>query len=255
MSSDNDLAAVVFDVDGTLVESERHGHRVAFNSAFDELDMPDRWDEETYGRLLEVSGGERRLRHYLEEQGHADDHAAELASQLHEIKTRRFRELADGGEIPERPGATRLLDELADAGIPVAVATTGTRAWVEPLLDKLFGLERFAVIRTGTEVEDRKPDPKVFVETVSALDVPPERSVAVEDSENGVVAARAAGLPCVVIVNDYTREQDFEGAALVVDRFGAPGRCEVLAGPQDLLEDGAVTLRTLRAVAASHGNR
>ncbi len=248
-------AAVIFDVDGTLVESERHGHRVAFNQAFEDFDMPDRWDEELYGRLLEVSGGENRLRHYLKESGYEEDEAAELADKLHTRKNEHFIHLAEEGEIPERAGAGRLIQEVAAAGVPIAVATTGSRAWVEPLLDKLFGLDHFQVIMTGDDVEERKPDPECFHRVLDLLEVPAERTVAIEDSANGLEAALAAEIPCLVVVSDYNRDEDFDGAALVVDSFGSPGISEVLAGSADALEDGAVTLTTLRRIAEEASSR
>lgn len=242
-------AAVVFDVDGTLVSSEREGHRVAFNAAFAELGLDDRWDEDHYGELLAVAGGRRRLEHYLLQQGRAQDEAAELAARLHEIKTERFRRMAAAGEIPARPGAGRLLDEVSAAGVTVAVATTGSRAWVEPLLEYLFGLDRFAAVLTGDDVERRKPDPEVYERALEVLDVGAEETVAVEDAAKGVTAAAALGIPCVVVVNDYTRHEftgdGGSGAALVVDRFGRPGRATVIRGPAGALEDGAVTLGTL----------
>ncbi|MBO0819237.1 MAG: HAD-IA family hydrolase [Nocardiopsaceae bacterium] len=211
--------AVVFDVDGTLVDSERDGHRVAFNAAFEAGGLPYRWDVPTYGRLLAITGGRRRIAAFLRERGHDDSEAADLAARLHQDKTSRMRDFILNGLIGPRPGVTRLLDELGAAGIPLAVATTGTRDWAEPLVDRLFGLDRFAVVLTGTEVTALKPDPAVYTEAVRRLDVPPKLALAVEDSANGLRSATAAGLPCVVVTNGYTAEQDFTGAAAVYDGF------------------------------------
>ncbi len=244
--------AAVFDVDGTLVDSERHGHRVAFNEAFAAFDLPYAWDEATYGRLLETTGGRQRLFAYLTEQGHAADEADRLARQLHQDKTARFRELCEQGRIPPRPGVTQLLDDLAAAGVCVAVATTGTREWVAPLLDQLFGLQRFTLVLTGSEIPRRKPASDVYDAACVQLNRPPGGLVAIEDSANGLTAARQAGLHCLIAVNDYTRDEDFTGAALVTDGF-----CDatVLQGPAGLLEDGAVTAATLAALAAQAAKR
>jgi HAD superfamily hydrolase (TIGR01509 family) len=239
----------VFDVDGTLVDSERDGHRVAFNDAFEGLGLAYRWGVEEYGGLLEITGGIRRLDWYLRQRGHPDKEADMLARLLHARKTALFRAACQAGAVPARPGAERLLDELAAAGVPVAVATTGSRAWVAPLLERLFGVERFVFVLTGDDVADRKPDPAVYHEALARLGTPPGGTVAIEDSRNGLVAASAAGLPCLVVVNDYTRNHDLSGAALVVDRFGCPGRATVLAGPPDALIDGAVTVATLARLA------
>lgn len=245
------LAAVVFDVDGTLVDSERDGHRVAFNRAFAEFDLTDRWDEDTYGTLLAVSGGRRRLRHYFVERGHPEEQADDLAALVHERKTRLFTRMVTDGEIPPRPGVPRLLDELDEAGVPLAIATTGSRAWVEPLIDRLFGTQRFTALFTGDDVERRKPDPEVFERALSHLGTPPRRTVAVEDSHNGVVAAVSAGMPCLAVVNGYTRDEDLDGARLVVDRFGDPGRARTLSGPAHLLVDDAVRVETLVGLLGS----
>jgi HAD superfamily hydrolase (TIGR01509 family) len=213
--------AVVFDVDGTLVDSERDGHRVAFNAAFAAHGLPYRWDVAEYGRLLAVTGGRRRLAAFLESQGYDAPAAACLAALLHRDKTERMRALAGGGEICPRRGARELLAELAAAGITLAVATTGTRAWVEPLLSRLFGSDLFAVVVTGSEVPALKPDPAVYRQVLGKLDVAAARALAIEDSRNGLHAALDAGLQCVVITNEYTRDQDFSGAAAVYPEFAS----------------------------------
>lgn len=251
------LSGVVFDVDGTLVSSERDGHRVAYNRAFEEFGLPDRWDEDHYGELLAVAGGRKRLEHYLLRHGRQQDEAAELAAELHACKTRIVRDMIGDGAIPARPGVGRLLDELADRGIALAVATTGSRPWVEPLLERLFGHLSFEVVLTGSEVPDLKPDPAVYHRVIEELDGDPDRLVVVEDSAKGVVAARGAGLACLAVANGYTREEltaqaaddEEPSAGLVVDRFGDPGRAGVLAGPAAWLEDGAVTFETLARLA------
>lgn len=239
---------MVFDVDGTLVDSERHGHRVAFNSAFAEEGLDYAWDEERYGQLLAIPGGRRRIRHFLEEAGHTSEDAAALAARLHKRKTDLFRDLAVAGRIPARDGVHRLLGEIAATGMPLAVATTGRRVWVEPLLRRLFGEGRFAVVVTGDDVPALKPHPAAYEVALERLGSRAGTVVAVEDSAHGVAAAVGAGLACLGIVNAYTADQDLSGAALVVDGFGAPGRARVLSGPDDALESGAVTVETLRRV-------
>ena len=214
------VEAVIFDVDGTLVDSERDGHRVAFNLAFEEHGLPYRWDIEPYGRLLETTGGRHRLHRYLAEEGVSQEQRDELVPSLHTRKTELFRELVTGGRVQARPGVDKLLDELENAEVRLAVATTGSRDWVQPLLDQLFGPGRFSPVVTGDDVSVRKPDPSAYLQALAGLELPPARALAVEDSANGLVAARNAGLACVVVVNDYTAEQTFDGAAMVVDSFG-----------------------------------
>ena len=246
------LEAVVLDVDGTLVDSERDGHRVAFNRAFEEAGLSDRWDVDLYGELLEITGGKRRLRAYFERRGLPEDEREELSARLHARKTEIFTEMARGGENEAGPGVGELLDELHGAGVRVAVATTGSREWVDPLLDRLFGLERFEVIVGGDEVPERKPDPGAHRMAVEGLGVTAAAAPAVEDSAVGLQAAKAAGLACVVVVNDYTRAQDFGAADLVLDGCGgAPGApAAALADPHGLDPRGRLDVETLRRLVA-----
>ncbi|MFD9114433.1 HAD-IA family hydrolase [Streptomyces bottropensis] len=222
MTSPNRNGAIVFDVDGTLVDSERDGHRTAFNAAFSAAGLPYHWDVETYGRLLQMTGGRRRIATFLRRQSHSHDEAEELAAILHADKTARFRTMVEQGAIPPRPGIRALLSELSATGMTLAVATTGTRMWVEPLLDNLFGRGRFACVVTGTEVPTLKPDPGVYLRVLDGIGLPPNRAIAVEDSVNGLRAAQGAGLRCLVVTNHYTRGQDFTGALGVLDRFLVP---------------------------------
>lgn len=211
--------AVIFDVDGTLVDSERHGHRVAFNAAFTAAGLPHRWGAEEYGRLLRITGGRRRIAAWLEETGLGTEEAAVLAASLHKDKTERFRVLVEQGRIPARPGVHDLIGRLAGVGVALAVATTGSREWVEPLLAGLFEPGTFETVVTGTDVPLLKPDPAVYHDVLARLGLRPEAALAVEDSENGLRAALGAGLQCVVVTNDYTSGQDFTGALAVAQDF------------------------------------
>lgn len=215
------LDAVIFDVDGTLVDSERDGHRVAFNAAFAEAGLPDRWDVDRYGELLRIAGGTQRMAHWFECTGRSPDQARELAERLHPSKTRIMRRLVEDGRIQPRPGARELIEQLAGRGVAVHVATTGTRAWVEPLLRTAFG-EVFDTVVTGTEVPDLKPSPAVYLEVLARTGCAPEQVVAVEDSANGVLAATAARVRCVAAQNAYTRSHDLSAALLVADGLDDP---------------------------------
>jgi HAD superfamily hydrolase (TIGR01509 family) len=245
-----ELRAVVFDVDGTLVDSERHGHRVAFNRAFEEFDLPYRWDEDLYGELLHTTGGQRRIDGYLAEQGVPEGERAELAPALHKRKTEILEQMVDEGAIELRPGAARLLQELAGEGVTLAVGTTGSRRWVERLLKHTLPSVTWDVIVAGDDVENRKPDPEVFTTALEKLGVDnPEEVVVVEDSGEGLEAARAAGTPCVVVVNGYTADHDLDGADLVLDGFGEPDEpAAVLSDPHQLAVDGILDVGVLRKV-------
>ncbi|MPZ67465.1 MAG: HAD-IA family hydrolase [Pseudonocardiaceae bacterium] len=226
--------AVVFDVDGTLADTERDGHRPAFNEAFAAAGLPYRWDGDDYGALLAITGGKRRIEHYLRDQGVPGQQADELATTLHASKTERFIASVRAGSVPARPGLAELLDELRAAGVRLAVATTGTAGWVRELLDGLFGPDVFELVLTGDDVPALKPDPAVYQQALLQLELPAQRVVAVEDSANGVRAAVDAGLRCAVVTNDYTRDQDFSGATVVCDGFSRDSRRPLTA--QLLLE-------------------
>jgi HAD superfamily hydrolase (TIGR01509 family) len=239
----------VFDVDGTLVDSERHGHRVAFNRAFEAFGLPYVWDEDLYGELLHVTGGQRRIAGYLATQGVPEAEQAELAGKLHARKTEILQEMVDAGAVEVRPGVARLLAELAAAGdCRLAVGTTGSRGWVERLLTRLLPGVTWDVVVTGDDVTARKPDPEVFLVALRQLGLAgPQEAVVVEDSAEGLAAARAAGIPTIVVVNGYTTDHDLTGADLVLDGFGMPGSpATVLADPHDTGCDGILDARLLR---------
>lgn len=241
------LRAVIFDVDGTLADTERDGHRVAFNEAFQAAGLTYSWSVEEYGELLAITGGRRRIERYLRSKGHSAAEAATLAPALHREKTRRFARLVRTGAIQPRPGAAELIRSLRAEGVATAVATTGTSDWVLPLLDTLFGLDSFTVIVTGTDVTDLKPDPEVYLETLRRLNQSPAGVIAVEDSANGVRAAHGAGVRCVAVVNGYTRHQDLSEAVAILDDIARPGGVTVIRGDPRLRE--GLTVAALRHLA------
>lgn len=245
-----DLEAVVFDVDGTLVDSERDGHRVAFNRAFAELGLEYEWDPELYGRLLAIPGGRQRLDGFLADEGVEESRRGELVSRLHERKTDLFVTIVEEGGVGPRPGATELVAELSHEGIRMAVATTGTGAWVRPLLARLFGDGVFEAIVTHDEVPSLKPDPAAYIRVLETLSLTPGPAVvAIEDSGAGVAAAKTAAMSCVVVANDYTLDHDFTGAELVLDGFGGDRPPAVLNDPLGVAPRARLDASTLGQVA------
>lgn len=222
------LKALIFDVDGTLADTERDGHRPAFNAAFREYGLDWDWDVELYGHLLAVTGGKERMKYYVER--FRQDYRKpvdfdDLVAELHKAKTRHYtRMLAEGG-IPLRPGVRRLLEEAREAGLTLAVATTTTPDNVTALLRHSLaedGPDWFAVIAAGDIVPAKKPAPDIYVWALAQLGLASDECLAFEDSENGILASRGAGLRTVVTVNDYTRDHDFSGALAVLSDLGEP---------------------------------
>jgi HAD superfamily hydrolase (TIGR01509 family) len=205
------LRAVIFEVDGTLADTERDGHRPAFNAAFAAHGLDISWGVEEYGRVLKITGGQRRIAADLRTRGFADG-VDELAAQVHRTKTEVFRDRILGGDVIPRPGLVDLMTSLSSAGIRIAVATTGRRTWVEPLVRKLVG-EIVETVVTGDDLTRLKPDPEVYVRVLEQVGLPPHSALAVEDSAVGLRAAVAAELTTVVITTDYTADQDFAEAA------------------------------------------
>ncbi|MDP2252853.1 MAG: HAD family hydrolase, partial [Thiobacillus sp.] len=227
-----------FDWDGTLADTERDGHRPAFNQAFKDAGLDWHWDVALYGKLLAVTGGKERMKHYIDQfrpDYSKPDNFDERVAELHQAKTRHYSALAAQGGIPMRPGVKRLLAEARAAGLRLAIATTTTPENVTVLLEHSLGPDTqdwFEVIAAGDIVPAKKPAPDIYHYALEKMGLQPAVCLAFEDSENGLRASLGAGLRTLVTVNDYTQDHDFTGAAVVLSDLGdpdAPNR--LLAGP------------------------
>ena len=224
------LKALLFDVDGTLADTERDGHRPAFNAAFREAGLDWEWDEATYGELLAVTGGKERIRFYLQEflegfrvPGGQDED--QWIAGLHKAKTRHYLKMLREGRIPLRPGVRRLIQEARQAGIVLGIATTTTPENVTYLLRATLGEDSpgwFSVIAAGDVVPAKKPAPDIYHWALDRLGLEARDCLALEDSENGIRSSRAAGLRTVITTNGYTENDDFDDADLVIDQLGEP---------------------------------
>jgi len=249
----NELKALIFDVDGTLADTEANGHRVAFNKAFAEAGLNWHWSVELYGELLAVTGGKERILHYIE--NHRPEFTApgdlgEFIASLHLAKNGYYAEMVAAGDIPLRPGVKRLLQEALHSGLRLAIATTTSLENVEALLEHSLdpdAVSWFEVIAAGDMVAAKKPAPDIYHYALKALNLPAAQCLAVEDSLNGLRSALAADLRTLVTVCDYTRNQQFSGAALVVDQLGEPDQAmTVLAGDADVAT--LIDVDTLRLI-------
>jgi len=221
-----ELKALIFDVDGTLADTERDGHRVAFNRAFAAAELDWHWSVALYGQLLEVGGGKERIDFYLNQyqpQFHPPSGRDAFIAELHQAKTQHYQELLAEGAMPLRPGVKRLLTEARSQGLRLAIATTGTLSNVTALLKHHldpYAPYWFEIIAAGDIVRHKKPAPDIYHYVLQKMGLAASDCVVFEDSSQGLQAALGACLKTVITVNDYTRKQDLSGAMLVVDCLG-----------------------------------
>jgi len=226
------LKAVIFDCDGVLVDTERDGHRVAFNRAFAVQGFDFEWSVDEYAELLKVAGGKERMRHYFDQRGWPAKVVDRdgFIKEMHRLKTDLFMKIIAGGELPLRPGVARLVDEVIDADLILAVCSTSNERAVNLVVDTMLGPQRkthFNAILAGDVVSKKKPDPEIYNLAMKRLDLRPTECVIIEDSRNGLEAAKAARAYCVVTTNGYTLNEDFATADLVVPELGDPPQVNV----------------------------
>jgi HAD superfamily hydrolase (TIGR01509 family) len=251
------VPALIFDCDGVLADTERDGHRPAFNETFAELGLPVRWSEAEYGVKLRIGGGKERMASLLTDEfvtanhlpADAEGQKAMLAD-WHRRKTAKYKAIVQAGRLPARPGIVRIVDEALQAGWTLAVASTSAEESVRAVLQHAVGeanASSFAVF-AGDVVPAKKPDPAIYELALERLQLGLDEAIVIEDSRNGLLAAVAAGLRCVVTVSSYTIEEDMSEAVLVVTSLGDPGEpATVLANRGGAQPGEQVTLADLDA--------
>ncbi len=255
------MPALVFDCDGVLADTERDGHRVAFNQAFEELGLPLEWSVETYQEKLKVAGGKERMAteltpEFVSANGLPADPKgqAELLAGWHRRKTAIYTDMVSAGRLAPRPGIGRVIAEADDAGWALAVASTSAEPSVRAILEQAAGPERAArfVVLAGDIVERKKPAPDIYLLALERLGASPAETLVIEDSRNGLLAAVEAGLRCVMTVNGYTEHEDASEALLVVTSLGDPGgeTTRVIANRSPAQPGNYVTLADLESCLA-----
>jgi len=248
------MRALIWDVDGTLAETERDGHRVAFNQAFEAEGVPWRWDASHYGRLLSVTGGFERLMHDMASRIEAPLAIAErelLARRLHRLKNMLYAQIVASGGIGLRPGVRELMDDCSAAGVRMAIATTTSRSNVEALLGAHFGPyweARFDAVLCGEDAPRKKPDPQVYALALERLNLAAGEVLAIEDSSPGVQACVRAGVPVIVTRSVYFAQAEVDGALAIGPDLASGGDWQPAASL--VKSAGRIDLAQLRAWAA-----
>ena len=259
------MKALIFDCDGVLADTERYGHLVAFNQTFREVGLPVQWTEEEYGEKLKIAGGKERMAslltpEFVKKAGLSTDpeEQKKLIADWHKRKTETYKQLTQDGRMPGRPGVRRIVQAATDACWKLAVASTSAEESVRGVLDYVVGKELAAnfIVLAGDIVPKKKPAPDIYLLALKELQVSPEESLVIEDSRNGVLAALAAGMPCVVTLSSYTWEEDMQEALLVVSDLGDPGApMQIVANRSNARPGEYITLADLEACLEHYQNK
>jgi HAD superfamily hydrolase (TIGR01509 family) len=221
-----EIKAIFFDQDGVVIDTEKDGHRVAFNETFKEFGYGFQWDVERYHELLQISGGKERMRHYFHDEGlfpdQKQDEEDDLIIKLHKRKTEIFIGLIESGRLPLRTGVKRLMKEAMDRGLKIGICTTANERAANAIAKGMLQDIQFAFVLAGDVVSKKKPDPEIYLLALKKTGLQPQECVVIEDSRNGVLAAKNAGMWVVATTNIYTEKEDLHEADIVVTCLGEP---------------------------------
>ena len=221
-----EIKAIIFDQDGVIIDTERDGHRVAFNKTFKEFGFDFQWDVDYYHELLQVAGGKERMRHHLHTKGFGrevkPEEEDELIKALHKRKTEIFIELIKEGALPLRPGIKRIMKEAMNRGLKVGICTTSNEKAAHAVAYEILKDIKFDFVLAGDVVKKKKPNPEIYLLALKKGGLKAEECIVVEDSRNGLLAAKAAGMNVVVTTNHYTEKEDLKDADIIVTCLGDP---------------------------------
>ncbi len=246
----NTLKGLIFDADGTLVETEEM-HRRAFNEAFAAYNLDWHWDEAKYSRMLLISGGLERMHICAAEQGEslpvpANTALGDWLKRIHKYKSRLYRRYISSRPVKPRPGIMRILREARHAGIVLAVATSSSRRNMETMLVRAGLRHFFKLVINGDDVPSKKPNSAVYLRTLAELKIPAENCIAIEDTQAGCMAATGADLAVIITTHKFTTKHDFAGAKIVANNLGEPNAsCEIAASGIDC-QQGYIDLEFMR---------
>lgn len=218
------LKAILFDLDGTIVDTERDGHRVAFNKAFEKFGLDINWDIQQYHDLLKISGGKERMKFYFDGEGKDllpnGTTVEDLVKDLHHLKTELFISLISKGQLPLRPGIKRIIKEANENNILVGICTTSNEKAAKSIINSLLRDVKINLILAGDVVTEKKPNPAIYLLALKELKLNRNEILVIEDSENGVIASKNAGLRVLVTVNEYTKHEDLSTADAIINSLG-----------------------------------
>jgi HAD superfamily hydrolase (TIGR01509 family) len=221
-----EIKAVIFDQDGVIIDTERDGHRVAFNETFKEFGFDVEWDVQKYHELLQIAGGKERMKHHLQTEGFGvevkPEDVDELIKKLHKRKTEIFVQLIESGKLPLRPGVKRFMSETMEKGLILGICTTSNEKAAHAVAYQILKDMNFDFVLAGDVVSNKKPDPEIYLLALKETELQPEQCIVIEDSRNGVLAANAAGMHIVATTNGYTEKEDLSDADIIVTCLGDP---------------------------------
>ncbi|NOV01511.1 HAD-IA family hydrolase [Paenibacillus sp. LMG 31457] len=211
------IKAIVFDFDGLIIDTETVWY-LAFKEVFQGYNV--NFPLEVFVKCIGTD--DTALNVFIEEKLGIEsiEIIMNLAKENHKVKM----ELLD-----IREGVKDYLIEAKNLGLKIGLASSSSREWVEGFLKQLQIIDYFEVIKTGDEVEKVKPDPTLYIKTLDALNIKADEAVAFEDSANGARAAIAAGLKCVIVPNEVTKEINFEKFHLRINSMSEMGLAQVIS--------------------------